>query len=122
MKLHESAEDYLEKILMLQQKREHVRAIDIANDMNFSRASVSRAVKNLTAEGYLKIGLHSELLLTEKGREIAETMLQRHVKLSEFFISLGIDPDTAAADACRVEHDLSEKTYQALERFITEHQ
>lgn len=121
MNLHESSEDYLEKILMLQKKFGHVRSIDVANDMNFSRASVSRAMKNLKNDGYLEFDEKNGIVLTAKGLEIAESMLARHEFLSKFFIELGIPSETAVSDACRVEHDLSRETYLALVAFINSH-
>ena len=105
MNIHESAEDYLEKILMLQEQKGSVRSIDIAVAMGFSKPSVSVAMKNLREK------------LEQPGMEIAQRIYGRHRKLTAFFVALGVDPDVAAKDACKVEHDLSEETYSKMIAF-----
>lgn len=119
---NESKEDYLERILMLQEERHApVRAIDIANSMGFSKASVSIALKKLEEEGFVVVGLKQSLNLTESGREIAAKIYERHKVIGSIFISLGVEEDTAYKDACKIEHDLSEETYQALKKHYLEH-
>lgn len=115
----ESMEDYLERILMLSETLEIVRSIDIARFMNFSKASVSIAIKKLVAKGLV---LHNEITgeirLTKEGYDIASKTLDRHKTLSAFFEYLGVEKNQALKDACRVEHDLSENTYTFLKEFI----
>ena len=108
MNIHESAEDYLEKILMLQEQKGSVRSIDIAVAMGFSKPSVSVAMKNLRENGYISMDADGFIKLRIYGR---------HRKLTAFFVALGVDPDVAAKDACKVEHDLSEETYSKMIAF-----
>ncbi len=114
MNIHESAEDYLETILMLQEKKGSVRSIDIAVAMNFSKPSVSVAMKNLRENGYISVDGDGHITLEPPGMAIASRIYGRHKLLTQFFITLGVDPDIAAKDACKVEHDLSEETYQKI--------
>lgn len=114
MNIHESAEDYLEKILMLQEQKGSVRSIDIAVAMGFSKPSVSVAMKNLRENGYISMDADGFIKLEAPGMEIAQRIYGRHRKLTAFFVALGVDPDVAAKDACKVEHDLSEKTFAAI--------
>lgn len=114
MNIHESAEDYLERILMLSQKKEKVHSIDIANDMGFKKPSISRAVKNLREDGYIIVHNDGSITLTEKGMSIASKVYERHQVLTKAFIALGVDPEVAAEDACKVEHDLSDSTFEAI--------
>ena len=107
----------LEKILMLQEKKGSVRSIDIAVDMGFSKPSVSVAMKNLRENGYISMDSDGFIKLEAPGMEIANRIYGRHRKLTAFFIALGVDPDTAAKDACKVEHDLSEETYSKMIAF-----
>lgn len=117
MKIHESAEDYLEKILMLQEQKGSVRSIDIAVAMGFSKPSVSVAMKNLRENGYISMDGDGYIHLEEPGLAIARRIYGRHRKLTAFFVALGVDPDTAAHDACKIEHDLSDETYQKMIAF-----
>ncbi len=117
MNIHESAEDYLEKILMLQEQKGSVRSIDIAVAMGFSKPSVSVAMKNLRENGYISMDQDGFIKLEAPGMEIAQRIYGRHRKLTAFFIALGVDPDTASKDACKVEHDLSEETYSKMIAF-----
>ena len=117
MNIHESAEDYLEKILMLQEKKGSVRSIDIAVAMGFSKPSVSVAMKNLRENGYISMDADGFIKLEAPGMEIAQRIYGRHRKLTAFFVALGVDPDVAAKDACKVEHDLSEETYSKMIAF-----
>ncbi|MBP5091571.1 MAG: metal-dependent transcriptional regulator [Bacilli bacterium] len=120
MELFESAQDYLERILMLEEERGEgkVRAIDVANSLGFSRASVSIAMHRLEESGFLRFGDSKELLLTASGREEAVRIYERHQVLTKTFICLGVDPEVAKEDACKVEHDISEETFQALKKYI----
>lgn len=115
MQIHESAEDYLEAILMLQERSGTVRAVDVAGLLEFTKASVSIAMKKLRENGYVELDRDGFLLLTDAGREIATRVYNRHKVLTDFFISLGVDPDVAVRDACKVEHDLSQETFEKLE-------
>ncbi|MDD2259151.1 MAG: metal-dependent transcriptional regulator [Bacilli bacterium] len=114
MKLYESAENYLERILMLKEKNEKVRSIDIALDMNFTKASISRAMKNLKQNEFIVIDKEGYIDLTNKGLLIAKNMLERHRLLTTFLIKLGVPSNIAADDACKIEHDLSEDSFKAI--------
>jgi len=118
MKIQESAENYLETILVLSQKEEKVRSIDIVNELEFSKPSVSVAMKNLRTKGYIAIDGDGFITLTGKGRKIAETMYERHVAISDWLISLGVDKKTAIHDACKMEHVMSEKSFSAIKTHI----
>ena len=113
----ESAENYLETILILSQKLPVVRSVDIANELGFKKSSVSVAMKNLRENGYISMDSDGFIKLEAPGMEIANRIYGRHRKLTAFFIALGVDPDTAAKDACKVEHDLSEETYSKMIAF-----
>ncbi|MCD8382249.1 MAG: metal-dependent transcriptional regulator [Clostridiales bacterium] len=121
MKIHESAENYLEAILMIQLEKGSARSIDVAHKLEFSKPSVSRAVSLLRENGYITMGKDGLLELTASGREIAETIYERHVLLSRWLISLGVPADVAAEDACRMEHDVSPITFEKLKAYITAH-
>jgi Mn-dependent DtxR family transcriptional regulator len=114
MTIYESAEDYLESILMIQEEKGTVHSIDIAERLNFSKASVSVAMKKLRENGYISMEKDGTLKLLKPGRKIAEHIYERHRILSEYFVQLGVSPDTAAADACKVEHDLSDETFEKI--------
>lgn len=120
MKIQESAENYLETILMLSLKNPYVRSIDIANELSFSKPSVSVAMKNLRKNGYIVIDAEGHITLTGAGREIAETMYERHTMLSQWLIYLGVNEKTALEDACRIEHVVSTESFQAIKAHITE--
>ena len=115
---NESIEDYLETILNLQKKLGQVRSIDIANEMNFSKPSVSVAMKNLREKGYITIDESGHILLTECGEKQATDVLEKHTFLTDWLVSLGVDKDIAQKDACRMEHDMSEETFLALKAHI----
>lgn len=119
MKIQESAENYLETILMLSQVKPHVRSIDIANELEFSKPSVSVAMKNLRENGYILVDASGHITLTETGRAIAETMYERHTLLSNWLMYLGVDQKTAVEDACRMEHVLSATSFEAIKQHIT---
>lgn len=118
MKIQESAENYLETILMLSQVKPHVRSIDIATELEFSKPSVSVAMKNLRENGYILMDPSGYITLSESGREIAETMYERHTLLSNWLMYLGVDRKTAVEDACRMEHILSAPTFEAIKQHI----
>ena len=114
----ESLEDYLETILMLQKSRGQVRSIDIANEMNFTKPSVSVAMKNLREKGYITMDSTGYITLTEAGRRRAEDVLERHTILADLLMYIGVSKETALADACKVEHDLSEESFEAIKRAL----
>lgn len=114
MNIYESAENYLEAILSLHERHGLVRSIDIANELHFSKPSVSVAMKKLRESGYIEMDKDGFISLLPSGEEIARRIYERHKLLTQFFIGLGVDPEVAAADACKVEHDLSEETFQKM--------
>lgn len=114
MNIHESAENYLESILKLREERGMVRSIDIAHELGVSKPSVSIAMRNLRENGYIQMDDSGYLTLLPPGEEIARRIYDRHKLLTEIFIRLGVSPETAAADACKVEHDLSEETFEKI--------
>ena len=116
MNIHESAEDYLEAILMLQEQKGYARSVDIAGMLGVTKPSVSFAMKKLRENGYILMDEDSLLSLTETGEAIARRILDRHNTLSSFLESLGVDESTAREDACKMEHDLSEASYEAIRR------
>lgn len=116
--LQESGEMYLETILVLSKKKEAVRSLDIAEEMGFSKPSVSRAVGLLKSGEYISVDSNGYITLTDIGREIAEKIYERHNVLSDFFIRIGVDKDTALEDACKIEHDISDTTFNAMKKFI----
>lgn len=118
MHVYESAEDYLEAILVIQKRRGVVRSIDIANELNFSKPSVSVAMKKLRESGLVEMDADGFLHLLPSGQAIAERIYERHQMLTDFFAWLGVDQETAAADACRVEHDLDSVTFEKLKAHI----
>ncbi len=119
MNIFESAEDYLERILMLSEKKQFIRAIDIANDMNFSKASVSIALKKLRDKQYVIVDdEHGSIHLTEEGKKIALKVYNRHKTLTKFLMYIGVSEDGAKEDACKIEHDLSDETMEKIEEFI----
>ena len=120
MNIHESAEDYLEMILMLREKKGYVRSVDISQALGVTKPSVSFAMKKLRENGYILVDDHNEITLTEKGMEIARRIYDRHKALISFLIQLGVDEATAREDACKIEHDISDETYQAILREIGE--
>ena len=111
MPIYESAEDYLESILMIEEKKGVVHSIDIAEDRGFSKASVSVAMKKLRENGYIEMKHDGSLILLPPGREIATRIYERHKVLTDYFEFLGVDKEIAQKDACKIEHDLSEETF-----------
>lgn len=114
MEIHESAEDYLETILILKERTGQVRSIDIATEMNYTKPSISVAMKKLRENGYIEVDKDGFITLTAAGLEIASNIYDRHKMLTKFFIALGVDEKVAAIDACKIEHDLSEETFQKI--------
>ncbi len=121
MRIYESAEDYLEAILVLQEKNGYVRSIDIANELNYSKPSVSIAMKKLRTNGYIKMDENSFITLTDEGRQIANRIYERHRILTKLFVALGVSEETAANDACQIEHHLSDETWSKLKKFTQTH-
>ncbi len=120
MALHESAEMYLETIYQLTQERSSVRSIDVAESMGYSKPSISRAVGLLKKGGYLLMDKDGSLTLTEPGLEIAKKVYERHTLLTNVLIRLGVSPETAAEDACKMEHVISDETFDAMKRHMGE--
>ena len=118
MKTHESAENYLETILVLSQSGNPIRSIDIVNELGFSKPSVSIAMKNLRANGHIVVDDDGYIALTESGWKIAQKMYERHVFISDWLISFGVDRETATNDACKIEHDISEQSFLAIKKHI----
>ncbi len=114
MVIHESAEDYLEAILILKERLGMVRSIDVVNEKHFKKPSVSVAMKKLRENGYVEMDKEGFITLTEKGYEIASSVYNRHKLLTRFFVALGVNEQTAAADACKIEHDISEETFRKI--------
>lgn len=122
MKIQESAENYLEAILMLHNKNGNVRSIDIAGELEFSKPSVSVAMKNLRENGYIEVDENGYIYLLKEGQEIAERMYERHTLLSNWLISLGVTPKVALEDACRVEHVISAESFAAIKNHVNKDQ
>lgn len=114
MEIRKSSEDYLEMMLMLQEKYGYVRSIDIAEELHVKKPSVSVAVKRLRENGYITMAEDNLITLTDTGMEIASHMYNRHKVLTKFLVDLGVDIETARTDACKIEHDLSEKSFEAI--------
>lgn len=119
MVIHESAEDYLETILMLSKKLPVVRSIDIANEMGYKKSSVSIAMKNLREAEHIRVTKEGYIYLTNSGKEIAEMIYERHQILSSWLIKLGVDKKVAEEDACRIEHDISKESFNAIKKAIS---
>ena len=118
LKIQESAENYLETILILQQKKGVVRSIDIVNELEFSKPSVSIAMKNLRENAYIEMDGNGYITLTPSGLKIAETIYERHRLLSDWLIYLGVEPETAVEDACRIEHVISAQSFEAIKKHV----
>ena len=122
MKIQESAENYLETILVLTGRLGQVRSIDVATELGFSKPSVSVAMKNLRLNGYITIDGEGHISLTDEGRRIADTIYERHTLITKWLVSFGVDEETASEDACRMEHVISAKSFHAIKCFMQEHQ
>ena len=120
-KSEESVEDYLETILLLGKQMPQVRSVDVANELNYSKPSVSVAMKNLRQAGYISMDGSGAITLEAPGLEIAERIYRRHKLLTRFLLALGVSAETAARDACRIEHDLSPETFDRLQAYVEEH-
>ena len=118
MVIHESAEDYLESILVLQERRGHARSIDIVNELGYSKPSVSIAMKKLRESGYITMAADGIITLNESGLEVARRVYGRHKTITKLFALLGVSQEQAAADACKVEHDLSDETFRCISEFV----
>lgn len=118
MNIYESAEDYLEAILMLKNEKGYARSVDIAARLNVTKPSVSFAMKRLRENGYILMDEESLITLTDRGEEIASKIYERHTVLSRFLMQLGVSEQTARVDACRMEHDISQETLEAIRRQI----
>ena len=116
MRILESSEDYLEAMLMMREQHGYVRSIDIAAELGVTKPSVTYATKRLRENGYITMDKEGLITLTESGYTIASRIYERHKTLTAFFVRLGVDEETAREDACKVEHDLSEQTYNAIKR------
>lgn len=121
MVIHESAEDYLESILVLKERRGIVHSIDIVNELGYSKPSVSIAMKKLRENGYISMSPDGSITLNESGLAIASRVYDRHKTITRLFVLLGVSPDAAAEDACKVEHDLSDETFGKIRQFVEQH-
>lgn len=119
MRINQSAEDYLEAILMLEKENGSVRSIDIAHSLGFSKPSVSVAMKSLREKGYIEVDTKGHITLTAEGLSIADKVYERHEILTKLLIHIGVDEATAKEDSCKIEHDLSEITFTKLKEFLT---
>ena len=117
--LNESVEDYLETILVLSKKLPVVRAIDIANELGYSKASISVAIKNLKEKELIVVQEHGYISLTESGSTLATKVYERHLWFTNWLVSLGVDEEIASEDACRMEHALSEESFEAIKKSIS---
>lgn len=120
MAIHESGEDYLEAILMIKKRSGNVRSIDVARELSFSKPSVSVAIKNLKTSNYITVDENGFINLTEAGQEIADKIYERHTFLTNWLTSLGVDPEVAAEDACKMEHAISSESFSAIKKFVAD--
>ena len=120
-KSEESVQDYLETILILSKQNPTVRSIDIANELSYSKPSVSVAMKNLRTREYITVSDEGCIELTEEGKNIAETVYERHTLIHDWLIELGVDPEVATEDACKIEHDISAESFNAIKEYILSH-
>lgn len=118
LKIQRSAEDYLEAMLMMQEKHGFIRSVDVAQQLGVTKPSVSYATKNLRNDGYIIMDKYGRITLTESGHAIAQAMYDRHKQLMTFLMKIGVDEEVAREDACKIEHDISEQTFQMLCRYI----
>ena len=121
MKIKESAENYLESILIIKDKKGSVRSIDIANELNFTKPSVSVAMKHFREEGYITMSAEGAIELTDKGLEIAERIYERHQVIAKALMVLGVDEATAYEDSCKIEHDISDITFTKIKEHLAKH-
>ncbi|MBP3448469.1 MAG: metal-dependent transcriptional regulator [Clostridia bacterium] len=121
MNMKESAQNYLETILILSKKNGSVRSIDIANYMNYTKASISVAMKHLREDAYIRIDANGQITLTEQGKQIAEMLYERHQVIADILIALGVSETTAYEDSCKIEHDLSEESFEKIKECLYKH-
>lgn len=120
LKMQESSEMYLETILILSHKNPQVRSIDVVGELGFKKSSVSVAMKKLRENGYIEMDTDGFIKLTDKGRAVAETMLERHTLISNWLVRLGVDKNTAVEDACRIEHVISRESFRAIKKYVND--
>ena len=120
MAIHESGEDYLEAILMIKKRSGNVRSIDVARELSFSKPSVSVAMKNLKTSNYITVDENGFINLTEAVQEIADKIYERHTFLTNWLTSLGVDPEVAAEDACKMEHAISSESFSAIKKYVAD--
>lgn len=118
MKIQEAAQNYLETILVINDRQGHVRAIDICNELSYSKPTVSIVMKHFRENGYIITDSEGYITLTDKGRIIAESMYERHNVIAHILIGIGVDEDTAFRDACKIEHDISEKSFECMKKYF----
>ena len=118
MRIKESAENYLEAILMIKLKKGNVRSIDVVNHLNFTKPSVSVAMKNFREEGYINMDSEGSITLTEKGQEIAQRIYERHQIIAKALMALGVDEATAYEDSCKIEHDISDLSFKKIKEHL----
>ncbi len=118
MLIKESAENYLETILILNNKNGYARSIDVANELGFSKPSVSVAMKRFREDGYITIDKDGKISLTDKGREVANKVYERHEVIAKVLIAIGVDKDVAYEDSCKIEHDISQHTFEKLKEYL----
>lgn len=121
MQLQESGEMYLETILILSKKNNMVRSVDIAENMNVSKPAVSKSMAKLKEDAYIIIDSNGYIALTEKGRTVAEKIYERHTIITQVLMNLGVDAKTAASDACKIEHDISDETFDIIKKHMAQH-
>lgn len=121
MVIKESAENYLEAILMIKKEKGNVRSIDVANELNVTKPSVSVAMKNFREAGYITIDADGGISLTKKGLEIAERVYERHHVLAKALIAIGVDEETAYEDSCRIEHHISQQSFNKIKEYLQRH-
>ena len=121
MQIKESAENYLEAILMIKKEKGNVRSIDVANHLNFTKPSVSVAMKSFREEGYVTMDNDGSINLTQKGMEIAERVYERHEVIAKALMALGIDEEVAYEDSCKIEHDISQQTFDKIKEHLKKH-
>ena len=122
MKIHESAENYLETILMLKTQKGYVRSVDIAHELSFTKASVSVAMKAFREDGYITVDESGNISLTDKGMEIATRIYDRHKVITQVLMLIGVSEKTASEDSCKIEHDISDETFEKIKEFLKNHQ
>ncbi len=120
MKIYESAEDYLETILVIKNRQGYVRSIDVVHELNVTKPSVSVAMKKLRENGYISMDMDGHIALLEKGTEVADRIYERHQVLTALLVRLGVTPEVAASDACKIEHHLSDETFEKLRAYASE--